>query len=93
MKNVLRALVASLLLFAGSVIAGPVNVNSADAATLAAELDGVGASRAEAIIAYREAHGDFKSLEDLLKVKGVGKAIIEKNAENIRFEDEVDATE
>lgn len=88
MKGLFKPLFLALLFVAGSALAGEINVNTADAATLAAELDGVGQARAEAIVAYRERHGDFETLEDLLKVKGIGKAIIEKNAENIRFSDE-----
>jgi len=41
-----------------------VNINDADATTLAEVLDGVGISRAEAIVSYREKHGKFYSAED-----------------------------
>ncbi len=81
------ALVAALLL-APAAIAGPVNVNTADAKTLARELDGVGMARAEAIIAYRQKNGPFKNAEDLGKVKGLGKKIIDQNKANLRFESE-----
>ena len=71
---------ALLLLFASfGVFAGPVDINTADANTLAAELNGIGASKAEAIVAYREANGPFKRLEDLVRVKGVGTKTLEKN--------------
>jgi len=65
--------------------AGPVNINTADALTLATELKGIGEKRAEAIVAYREANGEFSALEDLENVKGVGKATLLANAENIQF--------
>src|SRR5579862_9297410 len=52
-----------------------VNINTADAETLALELKGIGQKRAEAIIAYREQHGPFKSIDDLSNIKGIGKKI------------------
>jgi competence protein ComEA len=67
-------------------VAGPVDINSADAETLARELNGVGLAKAEAIVAWREAHGPFTTPESLLEVKGVGPALLEKNRENIRLE-------
>lgn len=64
-----------------------VNVNSADAVTLAAVLDGVGMARAEAIVAYREANGRFGDLYDLSNVKGIGDRTIELNEQRIRLND------
>lgn len=63
--------------------AGPVNINTADAGTLARELDGIGAAKAEAIVAYREQFGAFKSADDLTRVQGVGNRILEINRGNI----------
>ena len=85
-----RTLAFSCLLltaFMNPAVAGPVNVNTADAATLAAELAGVGNKTAEAIVAYREEHGPFESLDDLKMVKGIGDKIIEKNKDSILFSD------
>jgi len=59
-----------------------ININSADAATLAS-LDGIGSSKAEAIIAYRKANGPFKTPEELANVKGIGARTVEKNAERL----------
>jgi competence protein ComEA len=56
-----------------------VNINTADAATLAAGLKGVGLSRAQDIIRYREAYGPFKSVEELADVKGIGQSTLERN--------------
>lgn len=56
-----------------------VNLNTADAATLQRELLGVGEVKAQAIVAYREAHGDFSAVDELLEVNGIGVAILEKN--------------
>lgn len=63
-----------------------VNVNEADAETLADILVGIGASRARAIIEYREEHGRFTSLEDLTQVTGVGEATVMNNRDRIRFD-------
>ena len=59
--------------------AAPININSADAETLTRELKGIGATKAKAIVAYREAHGPFTSVDELLEVKGIGAATLEKN--------------
>ncbi|MDN6320596.1 MAG: ComEA family DNA-binding protein [Marinobacter sp.] len=59
-----------------------VNINNADATALA-DLDGIGASKAEAIIAYREANGPFETAQDLSNVKGIGARTIEKNNERL----------
>jgi competence protein ComEA len=75
---------AVLALISAAATAGPVNINTADAATLAAELQGVGMARAQAIVAHREAKGPFGRPEDLLDVSGVGPAILEQNVANIR---------
>jgi len=81
------ALVAAMLL-APAAIAGPVNVNTADAKTLARELDGVGMAKAEAIVSHRQKNGPFKSAEDLAKVKGLGRKTIDQNKSNLRFDAE-----
>lgn len=79
--RLLTLLVACLPLW---TFAGPVDINSADAETLSAELDGVGMSKAKAIVEYREKHGPFKSSEDLSLVKGIGDRTVELNRANIR---------
>jgi competence ComEA-like helix-hairpin-helix protein len=59
-----------------------VNINEATKTELM-KLAGVGAGSAQKIIEYREAHGPFKKAQDLEKVDGVGKGVIEKNAGRI----------
>lgn len=88
-RSLLGASCLALLLVAGGALAAPdsVNVNSADAETLAAVLDGVGMARAEAIVAYRQEHGRFADLYDLANVKGIGDRTVELNAERIRLTD------
>ena len=69
-----------------TVLAGPVNVNTADAETISDELQGVGMSKAQAIVEYRKSHGPFKTLDDLTLVKGIGARTVEINRENILFD-------
>ena len=63
-----------------------VNINEADAATLADVLQGIGQSRAQAIVEYREQNGPFDDLEELKEVKGVGDATVELNRDRILLE-------
>jgi competence protein ComEA len=83
-RTLVQGLILSLLP-AGAALAGPVNLNSADAATLAKELDGIGPAKAQAIIEYRQKNGPFRSPEDLLKVDGIGERVLEQNRGNIRL--------
>lgn len=62
-----------------------VNLNTATAEELSDGLVGVGAARAELIIQYREQNGDFTSVEQLLEIKGIGVATLEKNKERIQL--------
>ena len=78
----LVALVAMLLPLCA--LAGPVNVNSADAESIAAELKGVGLAKAKAIVEYREKHGPFRSAEDLTLVKGIGARTLDLNKADIK---------
>ena len=55
-----------------------ININQADAKTLTT-LKGIGKDRAVKIVEYREANGPFQKIEDLMKVKGIGKKIFEQN--------------
>ena len=80
---VLKSLVLALALSASAFAADKVNVNTADAAAIAAALNGVGESKAEAIVAYRQEHGPFKSAEQLAQVKGIGLKTVEKNRDMI----------
>ncbi len=84
----IRTLVQSLILAllpVGAALAGPVNLNSADATTLAKELDGIGPAKAQAIVEYRQKNGPFRSPEDLLKVDGIGEKVLEQNRANLRL--------
>ncbi len=56
-----------------------ISINAASANVLSEVLNGVGLKKAQAIVAYRDAHGKFARLEDLTLVKGIGAATLEKN--------------
>jgi len=64
-----------MLLF--SVAFGIVNVNKANSAQLQT-LNGIGPSKADEIIKYRKAHGGFKSVDELVEVKGIGPKTLQK---------------
>lgn len=55
------------------------DINVADAAAIAAALDGVGLVKAQEIVAYREMYGNFRAIDELLEVKGIGPGTVEKN--------------
>jgi competence protein ComEA len=82
-KSIGLALAALLPL---AVFAGPVNINTADAATLARELKGVGLARAQAIVEHRQKNGPFRSADDLTQVKGIGARVVDDNRANIRVD-------
>lgn len=63
-----------------------VNINSADAQTLADKLNGIGESKAAEIVRHRETYGPFASVEELAEVKGIGQATLDKNRDRITLE-------
>lgn len=82
-RAIRSALLTSLLLAAApQVLAAnanePLNINMASTARLALELNGIGPSKAEAIVRYREQHGPFQTVDDLVNVKGIGSKTLEK---------------
>ncbi|TCV94850.1 competence protein ComEA [Luteibacter rhizovicinus] len=85
--NRLSIMLAALFLAAPAFASSPVNINTADAATLAQSLDGVGLSKAEAIVAWREANGAFESADQLTMVKGIGASLVSRNRDAIRLGD------
>ncbi|MBB1088118.1 ComEA family DNA-binding protein [Lysobacter sp. SG-8] len=87
-KQILRAVGLALLVafsvLTGAGVAGErVDINTADAQTLDRVLTNVGPAKAAAIIAYRDAHGPFRSAEELVLVRGIGLKTVEKNRDRI----------
>jgi len=83
MKKILLSLLLLAMLSAHGLLAAPVNINNATAEELAENLQGVGIRKAQAIVQYREKIGGFQSHKQLLNVKGIGEATLEKNHDNI----------
>ena len=75
----LLTLLTVMLLAAAAWAAEPVNVNTASADEISQSLKGVGLSKAQAIVAYREANGSFKHADELVNVKGIGIRTIDQN--------------
>lgn len=82
----LTALALCLAVALPALAATPVNVNKADAQTISTSLDGIGMSKAQAIVAYRDAHGPFKQVGDLRNVKGIGEKTLARNHDAIKLD-------
>ena len=83
LNAIIAAATLSIALVGSAFAAERVNINTADAATLDRVLVNVGPAKAEAIVAYRKAHGPFRSPEQLAQVQGIGLKTVEKNREMI----------
>jgi competence protein ComEA len=85
MRTLKYLLIATLFALASSTAfaSGKLDINRASAAEIAAAMNGIGLTKAEAIVAYRDQHGPFKSIDQLAEVKGVGLKTVEKNRELI----------
>ena len=66
-------------------VSDKLNINTASVSDIQKALIGIGAKKAEAIVQYREKHGNFTVAEQLLEVQGIGKATLEKNRDRIVF--------
>ena len=80
-KLLLSSIIAISLLT--SAFAATVNINQADIVTLAENLKGIGMKKAKAIVDYREANGDFNTIDDIVNVKGIGPKTLQKNRESL----------
>ena len=70
-----------------AMAAQPVNINKASAEQIAQSLDGVGLSKAQAIVDYRNKNGSFKHPDELVNVKGIGLSTLDRNRGFIRVTD------
>jgi competence protein ComEA len=84
-QQIIPTLAAFMLLSPLVVHAEPVNINTADASTLAKALNGVGPAKAKAIVSYREKNGPFKSVDQLSMVDGISQKLIDKNRADIQL--------
>lgn len=84
--KILLGLIASL----STCVFAAVNINTANVEELQ-QLKGIGAKKAAEIVAYREAHGEFKNVDELTNVKGIGKATLEKLRQELVVKNEAEA--
>ena len=70
------------MLFIVATLFGAVDINHATQKELTT-LKGIGKTKADAIIKYRRAHC-FKSIDEIVKVKGIGKAFLKNNKDNLK---------
>lgn len=88
MKQLGKAgLMLGMLVVAAGAYAAPVNINKADAETLAKNIVGVGPAKAQAIVIYRRDNGAFKSIYELTKVKGIGEKLVARNKADLQLTD------
>ena len=81
-----------LVLFSITTHAGElININTASATVIAENLSGIGHAKAIAIIEYRTANGKFTSVDDLVKVKGIGAKLLDRNRALIALTDRAPA--
>ena len=78
-----KAIFFILFLFSSLVLADPIDINTASADELAQAIKGVGPAKAAAIVAHREKHGPFASVDDLALVQGIGEKTVEMNRETL----------
>jgi competence protein ComEA len=77
--------VAVLSTFCAAIAAEKININKASIEELAT-LKKIGPKIAERIVQYREENGDFKSIEDIKNVKGIGEKTFEMIQDSISVE-------
>ena len=64
-----------------------ININTATAEEISEALTGIGPSKAEAIVEYREANGNFRHADELVNVKGIGLSTVDRNRGYILVEE------
>lgn len=82
LKSIFGSIFLVLFLFISAFAA--INLNTADKATLES-ISGIGPAKAEAIIKYRDEHGSFKSVDELLNVKGIGSKMLNNIKEQVEI--------
>ena len=82
-SKTLAALLLALAFTSAAHANERININTADAATLDRVMDGVGPAKAAAIVEHRRVHGPFRTVDQLVNVKGIGPATLEQNRARI----------
>lgn len=78
LKHLMLAFMLAVGVMTTAVAAEKLDINSATATQLASALDGIGEKKARAIVAYRQANGEFTELDQLQNVKGIGEATVNR---------------
>jgi len=86
MKIITTIAASAALAFSSLTLAAPVNINTASAEEIAAALNGIGPSKAQAIVEYREAYGEFSRADEIVFVRGIGTSTYETNKADILVE-------
>lgn len=85
MKSLLTILL-SCLLSCSVWAAESIDINQASAEEMASALTGIGLSKAEMIVRYRDENGRFEHADELVNVKGIGLRTVDRNRDRIRVE-------
>ena len=89
MKYLTKILYSIMLTVPMIAIAGPlVNINKADRFEIERDLIGVTSETAQSIVEYREKNGEFKSIEDVLKVEGIERDFLNINRDYLHLGDD-----
>jgi competence protein ComEA len=83
MKAITTLAALAALVISTITAAAPVNINTADATEIADALNGIGLSKAQAIVDYRQAYGLFSRADEIVFVRGIGESTYEKNKSDI----------
>ena len=86
MRTIINIAAFAALTLSSIATAAPVNINSASAEQIAEALSGIGMSKAQAIVDYREAYGRFSSADEIVFVRGIGDSTYDTNKEDILVE-------
>ena len=83
MKTITTLAALAALAISSVGLAAPVNINTASAVEIAEALNGIGLAKAQAIVDYREAYGEFSRADEIVFVRGIGDATYERNKADI----------
>ena len=82
LKSIFGSVFLVLFLFISAFAA--INLNTADKVALES-ISGIGPAKAGAIIKYRDEHGSFKSVDELLNIKGIGPKMLDNIKEQVEI--------
>ncbi len=86
MKTITTMAAAAAFVISSIASAAPVNINTASAEEIAQALNGIGLSKAQAIVDYRQAYGLFSRADEIVFVRGIGDSTYQNNKQDILVE-------